>query len=334
MRYGGEIPRLAERSGVRPNGICLQNCCLANIIILPCSQKLPELNAVREHHQFIHRNLFEGTSLGPQMNKFEKVSSWTRHLPLLEHANWLWDPVRPMYDRAISHFGRNGLERTINGSDRILVSTRARETPEIYEPEVWRALMAELRPGDTFVDVGAFIGLYAIAIALRLNSSGRVIAFEPDHRNYLLLQEHVRLNRVKEHVELHDTAVSDKEGQCHFLADGSSQARFVQSSREHAAVIKAVTLDSAFAAKRIDLLKIDVEGHEEMVLRGAQKLLHTPSLKPRSIFIEVHPYAWTSSRAGSDALLGLLHEAGYRVETVEGIPVSSIESYGEIIARI
>jgi FkbM family methyltransferase len=269
------------------------------------------------------------------MKKFEKVSNRARHLPLLEQADWLWDSVRPIYNRAISHLGRNGLERTINGSDRILISAQVRETPEIYEASVWRAVMAELRPGDTFVDVGAFIGLYAIAVALRLKGTGRVIAFEPDDRSYSLLQEHVRLNRLEDQVELHEVSVSDKDGRCHFLADGSSEARFVSSDREHTAVVKrTVRLDSVLAEKRIDLLKIDVEGYEEMVLRGAQNLLHAPSFRPRSVFIEVHPYAWTSSGTTSDGLLGLLDDAGYRVQTIEGNPVRSIESYGEIIARI
>ena len=79
------------------------------------------------------------------MKTLEKMSVWIRHLPLLEHAEWLWNPVRPIYQRAVSHFGENGLERLVNGSDRILVSPRARDVPEKYEPNVWRALMAELK---------------------------------------------------------------------------------------------------------------------------------------------------------------------------------------------
>src|ERR1700716_4361008 len=114
------------------------------------------------------------------MNPIEKASAWIRHLPLIERADWLWERVRPLYDRAVAHLGRKGLERLLNGSDRILVSPEARGTPETYEPDVWRVLMAEIRPGDTFVDVGAFIGLYAVAVGLRLGRRGRVVAFEPD----------------------------------------------------------------------------------------------------------------------------------------------------------
>jgi FkbM family methyltransferase len=267
------------------------------------------------------------------MKTFEKVSTWLRHLPQLERADWLWDPVRPIYQRAVTHFGRNGLERIINGSDRILVSPRARGVSEKYELDVWRALMGELRAGDTFVDVGAFIGLYTIAVGLRLQGSGRVIAFEPDAHNFSLLQEHVELNGLEGQIDLHRAAVSDKAGQSHFLADGSCEARFAPPSR-NTMIIDVVTLDGALAGNQIDILKIDVEGYEEMVLRGATNLLRTPGLKPRVIFVEVHPYAWASPRAGSDALLGLLNERGYRVQTLDGAPVHCIERYGEIVARI
>ena len=60
------------------------------------------------------------------MKTFEKLSALIRHLPLLEHADWFWNPIRPIYERAIGYVGRSGLERTINGSDRILISPRAR----------------------------------------------------------------------------------------------------------------------------------------------------------------------------------------------------------------
>jgi len=98
-------------------------------------------------------------------------------------------------------------------------------------------------------------------------------------------------------------------------------------------IVDVVTLDRAFVGKRVDVLKIDVEGYGEMVLRGANNLLRTPSLRPRAVFIEVHPWAWASLNTESDSLLRLLNEAGYRVETLDGVPVRSIEQYGEIVAK-
>jgi len=224
------------------------------------------------------------------MNTFERVSIWIRHLPLSKRADWLWDRVRPIYQRAVSYLGRDGLERIVNGTDRMLISPQVRGITEAYEPDVWRALLAELRAGDTFVDVGAFIGLYTVGVALRLSGSGRVVAFEPDGRNFSLLQEHVRLNALEGQVELRQAAVSDKDGRACFLANGSAEARLVSDSRD-TTTVEVVTLDRIFAGKRVDILKVDVEGYEEMVLRGAATLLSESALRPRAVFVEVHPYA-------------------------------------------
>lgn len=101
----------------------------------------------------------------------------------------------------------------------------------------------------------------------------------------------------------------------------------------HAVMVKTVTIDRIFAGKRIDVPKIDVEGYEEKVLRGAGKILRAQSLRPRAIFIEVHPYAWPSLGVTSDSLLSTLANAGYQAETIHGKPIAAIESYGEIIAR-
>src|SRR5262245_12421795 len=175
------------------------------------------------------------------MKTLEKVSVWFRHLPLLEHAEWLWNPVRPMYQRVLTHFGQHGLERLINGSDRILVSPRARDVAEKYELDVWRALMAELRMGDTFVDVGAYIGLYTIAVGLRLRGSGRIIAFEPDNHNFLLLQQHVKLNGLEKQIELHQRAVCDKDGQCCFSVECSAMSHLVSPGANNATTIQVTT---------------------------------------------------------------------------------------------
>ena len=52
------------------------------------------------------------------MKVFEKVSMRVRHSSLLERADWLWDRLRPMFSWQSAIFGRNGLERLINGTDK------------------------------------------------------------------------------------------------------------------------------------------------------------------------------------------------------------------------
>jgi hypothetical protein len=92
-------------------------------------------------------------------------------------------------------------------------------------------------------------------------------------------------------------------------------------------------LDSVFAGDRIDILKIDVEGFEEGVLKGASELLSDRERGPRIIYIEVHPFAWGEVRTTSETLLTLLTNYGYRIEDLSGTVVSYVERYGEIVAR-
>lgn len=93
-----------------------------------------------------------------------------------------------------------------------------------------------------------------------------------------------------------------------------------------------VTLDDALAGQRIDVIKIDVEGFEQQVLEGARKILTEEQQRPRAILVEVHPFAWADADTSSASFLSLLDEMGFRVEDMEGAPVSSITEYGHVIA--
>lgn len=266
------------------------------------------------------------------MHITEKFFLSVRHYPLFENIDWIWDQVRPLYNRVVSWVGRKGLQRVINGTDLILIAPQFRQMGEVYEPEVWQSLMSEVRLGDTVADVGAFIGLYTLALGQRVGRQGKVVAFEPDPRSYLALQEHVRLNQLEDRVQLKKVAVGAVNGSIYFDAQGitghvTTFANSVSSS------IECVTLDSVFSAERLDILKIDVEGYEEQVLRGATRVLSDEQRRPRVIFIEVHPYAWSEVGTTSDSLLGFLSHYGYTVETVEGNKVDTIAGYGEVIAR-
>lgn len=243
----------------------------------------------------------------------------------------MWNSIRPLYDGVVAFAGKRGIERTINGTDSILLTPRFRAVQETYEPELWNVLMRDLKPDDTFVDVGVFIGLYTVAAAQRIGALGRIIGFEPDRANYAAAAEHVELNAVGDRVTLIPRAVGAVNDivsfQCH-----NEMGRVVERS-DNCQSVECVTLDSAFADEKIDVLKIDVEGYEEHVLRGATTLLQDSARAPRVIYVEVHPYAWAEMGTSSETLLGLLTGAGYGVANLDGTPVTSISEYGEIIAR-
>jgi FkbM family methyltransferase len=223
-----------------------------------------------------------------------------------------------------------GLERLINRTDSIRVLPELRAIGGSYEPEVWSRLMGEIRLGDTIVDVGAHCGLYSVAFAQRTGDIGRVHAFEPDPANFVRLEAHCRMNGIAGRVALYQVAVADRDGSLGFVAGQGSESHIGADLANVS--VKCVCLDSIFPDRPVDLMKIDVEGFEEVVLRGAVSLLTSETRAPRSVCIEVHPYAWPPVGTTSESLLALLMACGYTVQDLSGRPVGRVTAYGAILA--
>jgi FkbM family methyltransferase len=270
------------------------------------------------------------------MNRLERFAISIRHAPGLESASWLWSRVAPAYDLVLSAFtSERGLERVINGTDTIRLSPRSRAfVTETYEPAVWDRLMNEIRAGDRIAEIGANIGLYALAMAARIGAMGRVFAFEPDPENAAALEANVTVNQFRERITIVRAAVGAASGTVRFAAALASEAHVLADGETVPSAIEVpiVALDRVFHDGRIDLLKIDVEGFEEPVLRGAHELLRDRVRRPRMILIEVHPFAWQSVGTSSESLIAELEGVGYRIETVAGETVSLISEYGHIVA--
>src|ERR1039458_7395867 len=146
------------------------------------------------------------------MTQIENIVGWIRHRSGLRKAAWLWHAIRPLHDGCWRVLARNGISRVINGTDQMQISPRLRRLSDEYEPEVWRNLMGEVKAGDTFVDIGSFHGLYAVAVGKRAGQTGRVYAFEPDQVNFSFLKEHISLNHLEDIATIENKAVSSKTG--------------------------------------------------------------------------------------------------------------------------
>lgn len=271
------------------------------------------------------------------MNYVEKTAMRIRHLPILSRCDYLWDFLRPPYDMFIKLlYNKKGLIRVINGTEVIRLHPECRGLLETYEPNFWRRLMAEIQEGDIIADVGAFVGVYTIALARRVGSTGKVIAFEPDVKNCALLRKHITLNNVSSSVEVHDIAVGDLHGLLNFHSRADAESHVIASDEfkagRESVEVQSKTLDEIFDDRKVDIIKIDVEGYEEKVLRGAQSILRRKSGYPRAIFVEVHPYVWDELGNEGERLLSLLRGENYRIETADGTAVNSITQYGRIIA--
>ncbi len=264
------------------------------------------------------------------MRFVEKITKWVRHRSPLKKWIGLWTVLRGPYRKFLSMWYPSGLLRVINGTDPIHVDFRWTSMPEVYEPSVWHEVMRRLSQAKLFVDIGGHIGLYAICGAQRMPEGGKVVVFEPLPKNGKFLRDNVRLNREDKKIEIRELAVGERSGTAS-MNENESQATL---QADGAIVVRISTLDEEFPTETIDVLKIDVEGAEEKVLLGAKSILANKSRKPKSIFIEVHPYAWGAFGTRSEDFIKILKDAGYRLRRLDGQPLQEIDFYGEILAEL
>jgi FkbM family methyltransferase len=147
-------------------------------------------------------------------------------------------------------------------------------TAEGPEPEL-TATFAHLvgsRPIHTFVDVGANLGLYTWAF-LNWNPNGKVIAIEPDPASLELFRD--TASRWGRSVELHPVALFDDEGVRNLTLDrtGGHRSSLVADRCGEEVPVRTRRLDDVVRGRRVDLVKIDVEGAEMQVLVGARQTI-------------------------------------------------------------
>ena len=149
---------------------------------------------------------------------------------------------------------------------------------------------------DNFVDVGAHIGRYSIIAAKRIGSSGRVIAIEAHPDTFDLLKKNIKLNGLS-NVTTINSVVTSKRGKAKLYLAGQDRGFTVYNTimtdrakpSENFLEVEANTLDNILNennVQRVNYLKIDVEGAELEVLKGAVNTLS--SNKDLTLLIEVH----------------------------------------------
>ena len=147
-------------------------------------------------------------------------------------------------------------------------------------------LLHFLRPGDLFVDVGANIGSYTILSCGVIGA--RTISIEPVPSTYQYLLDNLNLNRLRDNTTCFNVAAGSKKDIIQMIADQDTVNRVINSDNYSGSVIdvSVETLDQLLGRQIPTLIKIDVEGFETEVLRGAKKILRNPRLK--AIIIELN----------------------------------------------
>jgi FkbM family methyltransferase len=136
-----------------------------------------------------------------------------------------------------------------------------------------------LRPCDLFVDVGANVGSYTILASGVVRC--QTVAFEPDPVTAAAFERNVDLNRITDLVEMRIAAVGERWGIVRFSTGLDTENHIVAATEPTGRDVPIQTLDQAlFDTGRIPaLIKLDVEGYEAEVLRGARAILAAPDLK-------------------------------------------------------
>src|SRR3954454_16518463 len=142
---------------------------------------------------------------------------------------------------------------------------RAISRSRTWEPHIIKRIVENLRPGETFVDVGANVGIMSFHAAQAVGECGKVISFEPDTANKTRFLQGLLANGF-ENVLLYPFALSDQRA---VLALAGSSNTYLVEPRNSDRLTQCVLGDDILESEeRIDFIKIDIEGHEPAALRG------------------------------------------------------------------
>ena len=193
-----------------------------------------------------------------------------------------------------------------------------------YEPNEFSWLGRVLKPGMAFVDVGANLGVYTLFAARRVSDNGRVIAIEPSSREMQALRGNVELNSLT-NVSLVNVAVSDHAGEIELLVASARHAGHNTvgafgydtqlEKREKVRVERVDDILESASVRRVDVIKMDIEGAEFAALRGATATLerHRPTL-----LLELSDRALIPQKASSAEVLAFLESYGYETYAFDG----------------
>jgi len=179
----------------------------------------------------------------------------------------------------------------------------------VWEAENLEVLYSFVKSDTVFLDVGANVGYFSIAIGNRLGRGGRVFAFEPHPDLTGLIERSIQLNSLENVVTVSRCAVSDQTGVLDLFYPaghlGRGTASLALDEPGSNIVVPAHRLDDLLPTDMVvDLVKIDVEGHELRVLRGMEGILR------RSPGIKILFEKLGDGSAASDAIAALLRGHG------------------------
>lgn len=200
-----------------------------------------------------------------------------------------------------------------------------------WESRTTRLILSHLKPGMTFVDIGANLGYYSVLAAERVGADGRVIAFEVNPRLYDILYTNLEINGFHGRSTCVNKAVfsANTELTFHFMAKHQGSGSLYATSQGAADYndtivaqkVTAITLDDAIGDQPVDFIKMDIEGAEMDVLTAAERVFTSnPNLMA---VIEFSP-GFVNDAKKSARAWDLLADWGFDIQRIERGRLQSI----------
>jgi FkbM family methyltransferase len=188
-----------------------------------------------------------------------------------------------------------------------------------------RIIRELLHKGDTFVDVGANIGALSITAALAVGETGRVLSIEPHPRIFKYLEGNLALNNIK-NCQLINVALGDHVGTVRFsdrrFTDDQNSIGFAKNQKGGVDVPLQLLDDLTGLFPIIHVLKIDVEGYESFVLKGAKQTL----AKTNTLFFESFEPTFQQNGSSCAEIFDFIETQGFTIHQQQNGTWQPIES--------
>jgi FkbM family methyltransferase len=207
----------------------------------------------------------------------------------------------------------------------------------IYDLAVSEILVRLIKPGDTVIDAGSNVGYMTLLASVAAGRAGTVLSFEPHPELFAILEQNIAQARERftlARTELHNIALGDRRGAASLVIpadfvdnDGTARIDAEHCTGDHTIAVTVDTLDRILGERSAAVLKLDVEGSEMQVLRGAMRAL--ASGRVSHIVLEDH-------HVEGSAVVRLLEDLGYRLYSLgwamDGISLLPVE-FGRLATR-
>lgn len=159
-----------------------------------------------------------------------------------------------------------------------------------YEPFETKLVLAALKKGDTFIDIGTHVGYYSLLAAKTVGKKGKVVSLEAAPANAELLKKNITRNKLSSIITVIQAAANNKVGTADFyFSNTSSGDHSLTKKTGTKQTVHTTTVDTLTRKLKLEpcVIKMDVEGAENIVMEGMKQTLKRKSV--RAVFLEVTP---------------------------------------------